>query len=428
MFKLSNNLVAKSLFLSLLVASNTQAASQYILQDLGQIPAGSGESIHINDAGHYTIPVASENNTVNVLLKTETSEIVIPGFGFAGLQINDLNNNGHAVGQAISDPLIAKKSALYFDGLNSHNIETLVSVSSTANSINNNNEIVGEIKIDDGSTYTQDNPTLAYSYNLTNMNMTLLDDIFIASSPYVYPNMATAKEINDAGVVAGASGYFNGCNGFLSGCEAYTFDGTNLNELGHLATNKTDDVTSIGNNSFAQAINTHGHVAGHSDRIGNVIYTSSTTTQDSLSLLDPITPPPVFYPDPNHVFFHDGTQMKDLGTLSVDNIDASAYVNAMNDSDKIVGYVTSATKRAFVVTPRASIKDLNELIPTGSEWSVLNVATDINNNDVIVGYGIKNGATHAFMLKPATTVDLVCLNATTKACEIVQCKIDGICQ
>ena len=427
MFKLSKKVISKSLFLSLLIATNTQAAPQYILQDLGQIPEGSGASVHINDAGHYTLPVISAVNTINVLLKTETNEIAIADFGFNGLKINDLNNNDNAVGQAISNPLTSKSSALYFDGQNSHNLETLISVESTANSINNNNEIVGEIRIDDGSIYTQDNPTLAFSYNLTSMNMTLLDDLFVATSPFVYPNMATAKGINDAGVITGASGFFNGCVGFLSGCEAYTFDGVNIVELGHLATDKTDDVTSIGNNSFGQAINTHGHVAGHSDRIGSVIYTSNTVSQDSFSLIDPITPP-MFIPDPNHVFFYDGTDMKDLGTLAIDNIESSAYVNAMNDNDKIVGYVLSANKRAFVVAPHSSIKDLNDLIPTDSEWSELNVATDINNNNIIVGYGVKNGATHAFMLKPATAVDLVCLNATTKACEIVQCKIDGICQ
>lgn len=71
--------------------------------------------------------------------------------------------------------------------------------------------------------------------------------------------------------------------------------------------------------------------------------------------------------------------------------------------------------------------ELNQLIPVDSDWNKLNVATDINNNDVIVGYGIKNGTNHAFMLKPLTGADRACLHAPVNACEIVQCKVAGVC-
>lgn len=421
MKKIHSSVISTSVLLGFLLSVNTQAAPQYILEDLGKIPAGAGESIHINDVGHYTIPVLNADNLVDVYLNTGSEQLPINGFGFNGVQINDLNNHGHAVGYALADPLTSKVSALYFDGVNSHNIETLPSIESTANAINNQNVIVGEIRVDDYGPYSKE-ATRAIIYDLGNSVMQLLDDLLI-DSPYYRPGMASAKAINESGVVTGD---VIGCEGFSLSCEAYTFSSGLLTTLGFLATDRNDNVISSGERSQGQAINASGHVAGYSDRINGVIYyKDSVVTTDPFDLI--LEPPPVI-PDPYHVFFYDGTEMKDLGTLSIDGIEGLAFVSEMNDSDRIVGHVLlDGTKEAFMATPHGGITDLNDLLPDDSEWTKLSVATDINNNDVIVGYGNRNGETHAFKLKPATASDMACLHAPVKACEIVQCKTGEIC-
>lgn len=427
MKKIHFSVVSTSVFLGFLLSVNAQAASQYILEDLGKIPAGTGESIHVNDIGHYTIPVLNADNLVDVYLNTGTEQVPISGFGFNGVKINDLNNNGHAVGSAISDPLTSKVSALYFDGVNSHNIETLPGIESTANAINDHNLIVGEIRVNDYGPYSKE-ATRAIVYDLNNQYMQILDDLANWPPIFAGPGMALANSINDAGMITGgASSSTSFCNGAFTSCEAYTFDGTSYNTLGHLRTDRKDDVTSIGEYSVGQAVNIHGHVAGYSDRINGVVYSSASNSLTSSGLLDDFPPPPFTYPDPYHVFFHDGTEMKDLGTLSIDGRDVSAFVSEMNDTDRIVGHVLLGEKKAFMVTPHSTMTDLNDLLPTGSEWSNLSVATDINNHDVIVGYGIKNGETHAFKLRPATAADMVCMHAPDKACEIVRCRIDNVC-
>ena len=44
--------------------------------------------------------------------------------------------------------------------------------------------------------------------------------------------------------------------------------------------------------------------------------------------------------------------------------------------------------------------DLNNLIPAGSGWSELGLASALNDAGQIVGGGIHNGETHAFRLDP----------------------------
>ena len=45
------------------------------------------------------------------------------------------------------------------------------------------------------------------------------------------------------------------------------------------------------------------------------------------------------------------------------------------------------------------MSDLNDLIPSGSGWT-LRVGVKINNRGQITGFGVVNGQTHAFLLTP----------------------------
>ena len=97
-----------------------------------------------------------------------------------------------------------------------------------------------------------------------------------------------------------------------------------------------------------------------------------------------------------HAFSYAGGILRDLGTLG-----GSSYAYAINDAGAIVGYSWRAdgeNSHAFLYLNGVMI-DLNELIPAGSNWELLE-AYGINNSGEIVGEGLWDGQTHAFLLRP----------------------------
>ena len=101
---------------------------------------------------------------------------------------------------------------------------------------------------------------------------------------------------------------------------------------------------------------------------------------------------------PNRAFSWDPVnKMRDLGTLG----GSSAIAFAINNSDTIVGTSTRASgaDHAFIIPSGGAITDLNSLLPPGSGWE-LTTARDINEKGQIVGQGIHNGLTRAFLMTP----------------------------
>jgi len=101
----------------------------------------------------------------------------------------------------------------------------------------------------------------------------------------------------------------------------------------------------------------------------------------------------------DHAFRKDpGIPMMDLGTLGGDNSRAFAVNSAgqvVGESEILSG---SAETHAFLYED-GKILDLNGLIPDESGWELLG-ASDINKLGQIVGWGLVNGAIHAFLLDP----------------------------
>jgi len=119
-------------------------------------------------------------------------------------------------------------------------------------------------------------------------------------------------------------------------------------------------------------INNSGQVAGFADTATGLYHAFLWT---------PVTP--------------NGTSgsMIDLGTLGGN----SSTVSALNNAGQVVGGADTPTGSSPFVWENGVLYDLNNLIPANSGW-VLTVASDINNNGQIVGSGIHNGQSSAFLL------------------------------
>jgi probable HAF family extracellular repeat protein len=88
--------------------------------------------------------------------------------------------------------------------------------------------------------------------------------------------------------------------------------------------------------------------------------------------------------------------MIDLGTLGGAFSDSAG----MNNRRDVVGKSATASGQTHAyLFRRGKMTDLNELIPADSGWTLVE-ATDINSAGEIVGNGLINGQTHAFVLTP----------------------------
>ena len=165
-----------------------------------------------------------------------------------------------------------------------------------------------------------------------------------------------AREINDAGQVAGYSQIASGKY------RAYRWSAAaGMQNLGVLG--------SASSNSYATGINESGQVAGFS-HVGNAAH--------------------AFRWDPS-------LGLQDLGTLG----GANSYAKGVNAQVRVVGQADTATGAVgFVWSLEEGMQDLNGLIPDPGGWTV-EAGLGINDQGVIVAMG-RNvfGRVHALLLVP----------------------------
>lgn len=100
-----------------------------------------------------------------------------------------------------------------------------------------------------------------------------------------------------------------------------------------------------------------------------------------------------------HAFrWSSSTGIVDLGTLA-GAAGFNSFALGVSDAGQIVGAsdTLSGDTHAFLWDSKNGLRDLNSLIPANSGWD-LNEATGISKDGFIVGFGLFNGATHAFLL------------------------------
>ncbi len=183
--------------------------------------------------------------------------------------------------------------------------------------------------------------------------------------------LAVKYSIADLGTLGGTNSSGNGINsaGQVVGYSATTddaavhaflYDGTTMQDLGTLG----------GTISGANGINDSSQAVGYSGTTGNAKY---------------------------HAFLYNGTAMQDLGTLGGTDSEA----DGINAGGRVVGWAYTpldAARHAFLYNGVVML-DLNFMIPPGTGW-VLSRATAISDKGQIVGFGIFNGQSHAFLLTP----------------------------
>jgi probable HAF family extracellular repeat protein len=175
---------------------------------------------------------------------------------------------------------------------------------------------------------------------------------------------SVGNAINDADLVAGtASTSYGALHAFRSepGLRG-------LQDLGTLPG---------GDSSAGNAINARGDVAGDSTVVGGAHHAFLATVDTRVG------------------------GMIDLGLLP-GAVESFAY--GLNDQDAVVGsaLIAGAGAHAFLWRPGGMMLDLNQLIPADSGWT-LQVATGIDDDGRVTGYGTVDGQVHAFRLDPRPT-------------------------
>ena len=219
---------------------------------------------------------------------------------------------------------------------------------------------------------------------------------------------STILDLNENGHVVGES--LN--EDFLG--RAFLYDGTNMTNLGTLG----------GALSSARGINDLGVIVGNADNEEGItrafVYTNGTMTD--LGTLGGIFSGALGINNAGqifgvsefesnsiatHAFIVENGTMIDLGTLG----GVESFPHDMNSSGHVVGRTEDDLGGTVPFLYRdGQMVDVNSLLPPDSGW-VLATADFINDAGQIVGFGVFNGATNAYLFTPANENSVPVANA-----------------
>jgi probable HAF family extracellular repeat protein len=306
-----------------------------------------------------------------------------------------INNNGQAVGDAQTGS--GQFRAFQFTDINTNQqldpgeMQDIGIVGNALESrgrdINNNGQVVGFLTTSTGS-------TRAFLWNSTSGMQELTG------------SSNSALSINNNGV---AVGFFK--------VNQFQFHATRWQNAQAFPL-----ITPIDKSSWATGINDSGQIVGYTDINGNPIRaflyesgemkdardlgtlnSTSTTRAWDINNQSQV----VGQSGSKAFFWSSNGGIKDLGSLG----SGSSQALAINNQTQVVG---KSNDSAFIWRDSNSngqpdpgeMIDLNTLLPSNAGWS-LTEAQDINDAGQIVGTGIINGQTHAFLLTPiSSAVDL----------------------
>jgi probable HAF family extracellular repeat protein len=218
---------------------------------------------------------------------------------------------------------------------------------SQANGMNNKNQVVGFRRVNQYNSFPE-----AFLYE---------EGVVRGLGTIEGGYSSSAFSINESGYVTGHSTVMRGS----PASHAFIFDGTLMKDLGTLG----------GANSVGYSINDFNIIVGKS----NVSMTNNT----------------------ERAFMYEDGRMIDLGAL--DRTDSVAF--AVNNRGWVVGTALNQSgpttlNRGFIYSKSSGMVDLNSLLPAGTPWIIIE-ARSINSLGQIVGTGVIEGRTRAFLMSPS---------------------------
>jgi probable HAF family extracellular repeat protein len=312
----------------------------YSVTDLGTLGGTESAAYGINESGQIVGYAFNSAQKRRAFLYTNGQMRDLGTLGGPQSTAFAVNDTGQVVGVSEINGFQDSR-AFWYDGTTMRNLGTLSGGTgagsySAAYSINNSNQIVGQTS--DGG------QRIAFIYQNGQMQF--------VGTPYAFD---TADDINDAGRIVGSEYVGDGIT------KSYLLNGTQVTYIETLG----------GRASYAHAVNSSDQVVGEAEYSVNNIF--------------------------KHAFLYSNGQLRDLNAFGA----PQSFAYDINDAGQIVGNINLTTfsdPRAFI-HDGTTMRNLNSLIPQNSGW-VLQEARSINNNGQIVGKGLINNQTHAFLLAP----------------------------
>lgn len=312
----------------------------YTVTDLGTLGGTESMAYGINASGQIVGYAFNANQKRRAFLYANGQMRDLGTLGGPISTAFAINDAGQVVGVSEINGF-QESRAFWYDGATMRNLGTLQGGTgagsySAAYSINNSNQIVGQTT-DSGS-------RIAFLYQ--NGQMTFV------GTPFAFDS---ADDINAAGKIVGSEYVGDGIT------KSYILNGSQVTYIETLG----------GRSSFAHAVNSSDQVVGEAEYSVDNIF--------------------------KHAFIYSNGQLRDLNAFNA----PQSFAYDINDAGQIVGNINLTTfsdPRAFI-HDGTTMRNLNSLIPQNSGW-VLQEARSINNNGQIVGKGLINNQTHAFLLSP----------------------------
>jgi probable HAF family extracellular repeat protein len=326
-------------------------APMYSVTDLGTLGGSASFGMGINNQGSAVGLAETGTGAAHAFLFSdrtrEMRDIGTLGGDFS--QAAAINERGQIVGVSETTipfgPFSFEQHAFLYDHGEMHDLGTLGGVQSTAYGINDRGDIVGT--------------SLPSGASSGHEHAFLFSDGVMADLGTLGASASTAFDVNNRGDVVGVSALVD-----FDFTHAFLYSDGVMHDLGTLAG---------GNGSEALAVNERGEITGDAGT-----------------------------PTGTHAFLYQDGVMQDLGTLPGFTQSAGLGINERGD---VVGTLPvgigpegQLLDHAFIYSGGV-MRDLNDLIPTGAGW-LLNQAVDINARGEIVGSGVIDGDTHAFLLSP----------------------------
>lgn len=298
---------------------------------------------------------------------------------YAASTATAINNQGQVVGYSTfpNDGQFTSRHAFIYENGDMRDLTPNTVDNSDAQGINDQGQVVGHL---DGRAVVFDSGTVTDVGTM---------------QPY---GITYATDINNHGQV---TGYTSGEGAAVNVYHAFRYEDGSIDDLDTLRPSQSSY------ESYGQAINDLGQIVGFSSpNFGSgFVYTDGEmkALENQLSWAEDINNSGEIvgfareeWNGLNCAFIYSDGQFSELKGLDA----STSYAHAINKYGKVVGdyYLDELTHSLAFLYDGTSMVDLNDLI-VNDDWLLLSAA-DINDHGQIVGQGVINGQTHAYLLTP----------------------------